>query len=173
MSDFKTTENMNVKKEDTGFDEKKEEVVGLDDETEKIFTLKDKHEKAYIIPLEFVRISTLLSTMIDGDNSDMIKIDTIDPKILELVIEYMRHHKGVEPPLIEKPLKSKVMKDVCKDSWDADFIDKIGKNLQNLYDVIMAANYFDIPSLLHLGSAKVASLIKGAKLEEIKKILSL
>ena len=31
MSDFKTTENMNVKKEDTGFDEKKEEVVGLDD----------------------------------------------------------------------------------------------------------------------------------------------
>ena len=56
---------------------------------------------------------------------------------------------------------------MCKDSWDADFIDKIGKDRQNLYDLILAANYMDIKGLLHLGCAKVASLIKGQPLEKL------
>merc|ERR1712138_127935 len=88
------------------------------------------------------------------------------------VIEYMEHHEGVEPDIIEKPLRSKVMKQVCKDSWDADFIDTIGDDRQQLYDLILAANYMDIKSLLHLGCAKVASLIKGEPLEKIKDILA-
>ena len=36
---------------------------------------------------------------------------------------------------------------------------------------MQAANYMDIRSLLHLGCAKVASLIKGQPLEKIKGIL--
>jgi len=84
----------------------------------------------------------------------------------------MNHHKGVEPPIIEKPLRSKVMREVCKDSWDAEYIDAIGEDRQELYDLILAANYMDIKSLLHLGCAKVASLIKGQPLEKIKDILS-
>ena len=55
---------------------------------------------------------------------------------------------------------------------DADFIDRIGQNRQVLYDLILAANYMDIKSLLHLGCAKVASFIKGQPLEKIKDILS-
>jgi S-phase kinase-associated protein 1 len=90
---------------------------------------------------------------------------------LELVVNYMKEHKGVEPPIIEKPLRSKVMKDVCPHKWDADYIDKIGDTRQQLYDLILAANYMDIKSLLHLGCAKVASLIKGQPLEKIKEIL--
>lgn len=41
-----------------------------------------------------------------------------------------------------------------------------------MYDLILAANYMDIKSLLHLGCAKVASLIKGQPLEKIKDILA-
>merc|ERR1711964_833960 len=37
--------------------------------------------------------------------------------------------------------------------------------------LILAANYMDIKSLLHLGCAKIATLIKGKSPEEIKKIL--
>jgi len=84
----------------------------------------------------------------------------------------MNHHKGKELPIIEKPLRSKIMKDVTKDDWDAEYIDKIGENRQQLYDLILAANYMDIKTLLHLGCAKVASLIKGQPLEKIKDILS-
>ncbi len=84
----------------------------------------------------------------------------------------MEHHQGVEPPIIPKPLRSKEMKQVVTDEWDAKFIDKIGENRKALYDVILAANYMDIKSLLHLGCAKVASLIKGQPLEKIKEILT-
>ncbi len=84
----------------------------------------------------------------------------------------MNHHKGTEPNLIEKPLRSKLMKEVCKDPFDAEFIDQIGEDRQLLYDLILAANYMHVNSLLHLGCAKVASLIKGQPLEKIKGILS-
>jgi hypothetical protein len=63
------------------------------------------------------------------------------------------------------------MKAVCADKWDAEYIDKIGGDRQQLYDLILGANYLDIKSLLHLGCAKVASLIKGQPLEKIKEIL--
>ena len=92
--------------------------------------------------------------------------------ILAKVVEYLVYHKGTEAPPPEKPLRSKVMKDVCKDPWDAEYIDKIADNRQQLYDLILAANYMDIKALLHLGCAKVATLIKGAPLEKIKEILS-
>lgn len=29
------------------------------------------------------------------------------------------------------------MKELCKDSWDADYIDKIGEDRQLLYDLIL------------------------------------
>ena len=61
--------------------------------------------------------------------------------ILTLVVQYMEHHRGVEPPIIEKPLRSKLMKDVCKDKFDSDYIDTIGENRQQLYDLILAFNY--------------------------------
>lgn len=81
--------------------------------------------------------------------------------ILKLIVEYMDRHKGTEPPQVEKPLRSSYMVNVCKDKRDAKWIDRIGKNRQELYDVILAANYMDIKSLLCLGCAKVASLVKG------------
>jgi len=91
--------------------------------------------------------------------------------ILALVVEYMNHHSGTEPPIVEKPLRSKVLKDVVKDPWDAEFMDKIGEDRQKLYDITLAANYLNINALMHLGCAKVASLIKGQPLEKIREIL--
>ena len=88
------------------------------------------------------------------------------------IIEYLVHHKGTEPSLPEKPLKSNVMKNVCEDPWDAEYIDKVGERRQLLYDLILAANYMDIKSLLHLGCAKVATLLKGVPLEKIREVLS-
>ena len=57
--------------------------------------------------------------------------------ILAKVVEFMQHHKGVEPPIPEKPLRSKIMKELCKDPWDAEYIDKIGEERQLLYDHIL------------------------------------
>jgi len=114
-----------------------------------------------------------VKTSLENDSSaSELPLLGVKADVLQKVIDFMTHHKGTEPPIIEKPLRSKLMKDVCRDSWDADFIDRIGDDRQQLYDLILAANYLDIKSLLHLGCAKVASLIKGQPLEKIKEILS-
>lgn len=68
--------------------------------------------------------------------------------------------------------RSKVMREVVKDQFDAEFVDKLAdENLQTLYDVILAANYMDIKSLLYIGCAKVAALIKGRTLDKLKGVL--
>jgi S-phase kinase-associated protein 1 len=119
-------------------------------------------------------ISKLVAQAMSGDpDVAEMPIPNVKSATLALIVEYLTHHAGVEQPIIEKPLRSKHMKDVCKDEWDARFIDNLGnKPRQELYDLILAANYMDIKPLLHLGCAKVASLIKGQSLEKIKDILA-
>ena len=106
------------------------------------------------------------------DGANEVAIPAVEGDILELILRYMKYHKGTEPPIIDKPLRSKVMKEVCKTAFDAEYIEEIGENRQQLYDLILAANYMDVKSLLHLGCAKVASLIKGQPVEKVKDILA-
>jgi len=44
-------------------------------------------------------------------------------------------------------------------------------NKNAIFDIILAVNYLNIKSLLHLGCVKIATLIKGESPEEIKRIL--
>jgi len=152
-------------------------IGGLDDEddsgTIKLTSKDGPNKKAVDIEKKHAFISVLVKTSIENDQAATeVPLPGVEGPILEEVIRYMQHHKGVEPPIVEKPLRSKVMKEVCQDVWDAEYIDTIGEDRQKLYDVILAANYMDIKSLLHLGCAKVASLIKGKPLEQIKDILA-
>merc|ERR1711964_504804 len=61
------------------------------------------------------------------------------------------------------------MEKLVEDPWDAEFITTQTKKI--VFQIILAANYMDIKSLLHLGCAQIATLIKGKSPEEIKKIL--
>jgi len=146
--------------------------LSLDEEAGKPLKLTSKDKKEFTIDRKYAFISTLVKTSLENDElSNEVPIPGVTGNILELVFKYMEHHKGTEPPLVEKPLRSKLMKDVVTDKWDAEYIDRLGENRQQLYDLILAANYMDVKSLLHLGCAKVASLIKGQPLEKIKEIL--
>ena len=149
-----------------------EEELGLDagDESSTL-TLVSKDGVSIEVDRKDAFISTLVKTSLEADAAATeVPIPSVESSVLLKVVEYMKHHKGVEPEPVEKPLRSKKMREVC-DAWDADFIDGIGENRQQLYDLILAANYLDITGLLHLGCAKVASLIKGQPLEKIKDIL--
>lgn len=75
-------------------------------------------------------------------------------------MEYCEKHKNNNPAEIEKPIKSSDMSENVSDPWDAKFIDI--ENLEELFEIILAANFLDIKSLLDLSCAKVATLIKGS-----------
>ena len=117
-------------------------------------------------------ISNLIKTMIEGDPTETeLPVPGVDRETLHEIVLYMDHHQGKEPPIVEKPLQSRIMKDVCKDAWDAEFIDRICPNRDLFYKVILGANFMEIQGLLHLGIAKMASLIKGEDMDKITDIL--
>jgi len=148
--------------------------LGLDDENlEGTIKLKAKGGEEHSVEKKHAFISVLVRTSIENDSTATeVPLPGVEDNILKLIVDYMKHHEGTELPPVESPLKSCVMKEVCQDKWDAEFIDNIGVKRQNLYDLILAANYMDIKSCLHLGLAKVASLIKGKPLDQLKEILS-
>ena len=85
-------------------------------------------------------------------------------------MEYCEKHRNDNPPEIEKPLRHSNLNELV-DAYDAKFIDI--ENLEDLFDIILAANYLDIKSLLDLSCAKVATLIKGKSPEEIRKTFNI
>jgi S-phase kinase-associated protein 1 len=109
------------------------------------------------------------STGSEEDNEQEIPLPNVKSEVLGKVIEFCKHHVDAPMPEIEKPLKSSKMEDVVPD-WDAKFVD-IEQEL--LFELILAANYMDIKSLLDLTCAKVASMIKGKTPEEIRKTFNI
>lgn len=77
---------------------------------------------------------------------------------LRKIIEFSEHYKSNDPPEIEKPLSKNSLKDLV-DPWDEQFINL--PNQEELLELLLAANYLDIKSLIELCCAKVATMIKG------------
>merc|ERR1711964_326038 len=93
----------------------------------------------------------------------------VEGPILNLIVDYLKHHDGKVPADIAKPIRNVKMEKICEDPWDAEYINKQTKKV--IFQIILGANYMDIKSLLDLGCAKIATLIKGKSPEQIKKIL--
>ena len=106
----------------------------------------------------------------DTGTEEEIPLPNVKFQILKKVMEYCEKHRNDNPPEIEKPLKTSNLNELV-DAYDAKFIDL--ENLEELFEIILAANYLDIRSLLDLSCAKVASLIKGKSPEEIRKIFNI
>jgi S-phase kinase-associated protein 1 len=113
----------------------------------------------------------LVRSIIEGDSEvKTIEIKKVSTAILKLIVDYLKHHKGKTPAEIAKPIRSVKMEKIVEDEWDAKFINQQPK--RTIFQIILGANYMDIKSLLHLGCAKIATMIKGKSPEGIKKILS-
>jgi S-phase kinase-associated protein 1 len=105
--------------------------------------------------------TVLLIVVIDTGTDEEIPLPNVKMPILKKIVEYCEKHRADNPPEIEKPLKSNNLNDVVA-AWDAEFINI--PNLEDIFEIILAANYLDVRSLLDLGCAKVATLLKGSKL---------
>ena len=89
--------------------------------------------------------------------------------ILDKIIEYCKYIHTNTPPEIEKPLRTTQLSDVVND-WYAQFVNI---DQEVLFELILAANFMDIKSLLELACAKVASLIKGMTIPEIREFFNI
>ena len=119
---------------------------------------------------ETVVISVLIKSMIDDSGTDEdIPLPNVTKPILEKVMEFCKHVKDHPLQEIEKPLKTDNLRDIVS-PWYADFVDL---DQETLFEVILAANYLDIKPLLELTCAKVATMIKGKSVVEVRKLFNI
>jgi len=151
-----------------------EDMGGLDDDEDETLILissEDDNPREFEISRKAALMCNLVKSILEGDaNAKKIPIKKVRGDILELIVNYLKHHNGKKPEEIAKPIRSVKMERIVADKWDAEYINKMNK--KTIFQVILGANYMDLPSLLHLGCAKIATLIKGKSPEEIKNILA-
>ena len=105
----------------------------------------------------------------DSGTEDESPLPAIKKSILDKIIEYCTYINANQPPEIDKPLRSNNLTDVVNE-WYANFVQL---DQEVLFELILAANFMDIKSLLELSCAKVASLIKGMTIIETRKFFNI
>ena len=140
-------------------------------ETTNLVLISSDNQKIEI-DTESAQKSHLLKGLIVDFNAEKepIQIPDIKADILNKVVEYLTYYKGKNPKDIPKPMPSANLNEVI-DDWDVKFINSI--ELDNVFDLINAANYMDIPPLLDLACAKIASLLKGKTAQEIRTMFNI
>jgi hypothetical protein len=105
-------------------------------------------------------------------NESEIEIHEVDGKTVKKIIEYLVHFRTFDPPVIEKPLKTILLKEVT-DEWSASFIEAF--SIDDLYLLIEGAGYFQVESLLELACCRVASIFKAKQdnVEELRAIFNI
>lgn len=116
------------------------------------------------------RSGLLKGLLADYEKGSEIPMPDIRGDVLKKTVEYLVHYKETEPKEIPKPLPTTNLLDVT-DEWDVTFINSV--DLDTTFDIINAANYMDIKSLLDLSCAKIASLMKGKSAEEIRTMFNI
>ena len=116
------------------------------------------------------RSHLLRGLLADYEDNKEIPLPDVKYNILKKVVEYLTYYKDKEPAQIPKPLPSANLNEFTNE-WDVNFINSI--ELDGIFDLINAANYMDINSLLDLACAKIASLMKGKSAQEIRAMFNI
>ena len=133
----------------------------------KLLTMENEEVE---VEKEIAQKSVLVKGIIDDSGTDdAIPLPQIKHSILLKILEYCHYIHTNSPPEIEKPLRSNNLGDVVNE-WYAGYV-----NLDNetLFELILASNFMDIKSLLELACAKVASMIKGMTVPEIRELFNI
>lgn len=100
-----------------------------------------------------------------------IHVPNLTANTLSFVVEYLDHFASSAsgPTEIEKPIRSTNFAELVS-QWECQIVDLPH---EELFGLVLAANYLGIAGLTELTSAKVASMIKGKTPEEIRRTFNI
>ncbi|KAI7732096.1 hypothetical protein M8C21_029573 [Ambrosia artemisiifolia] len=137
--------------------------------TSKMIVLKSSDGETFEVEETVALESQTIKHMIEDDCADTsIPLPNVTSNILSKVIEYCKKH--VEAPKTDdNNNNNKTVEDDLK-AFDAEFV-KVDQT--TLFDLILAANYLNIKSLLDLTCQTVADIMKRKTPKEIRKTFNL
>lgn len=131
--------------------------------------LNSSDDQQFEVSEEIAFESETIKNMIEdlSDPSAVVPLPNVSGRILAKVIEYCKFHTEAKPKGEgEKSTKSE--EDIK--TFDTEFV-KVDQG--TLFELILAANYLNIKSLLDLTCLTVANMIKGKTPEEIRKTFNI
>ncbi|XP_022855411.1 SKP1-like protein 1A [Olea europaea var. sylvestris] len=137
----------------------------MSNESKKI-TLKSSDGEVFEVE-ELVALESLtIRHIIEDDCADSaIPVPNVTGKILSMIIVYCKKHAEAAAANANDVVAENDLK-----AFDSEFV-KVDQAI--LFDLIMAANYLNIKSLLDLTCQTVADMIKGKTPEEIRKLFNI
>lgn len=125
-------------------------------------------DESFTVDLEIAKQSVILKNMIEDIGAqENLNINNIKKDTMRRVIEFCKHYKESKLPAIQKPLQSANLSEAINEEWYVKFIDL--DKVDDIIEIVIAANFLDIDPLTELSCAKIASMIKGKSVEEIRK----
>ncbi|XP_073122613.1 SKP1-like protein 1A [Henckelia pumila] len=143
----------------------------IDGASQKMIVLKSSDGETFEVEEAVAVESQTIKHMIEDNCADTtIPLPNVTSKILAKVIEYCKRHvESAAKASSDGVSTDKVVDDELK-NFDAEFV-KVDQG--TLFDLILAANYLNIKSLLDLTCQTVADMIKGKTPEEIRKTFNI
>ncbi|MFS8025377.1 putative S-phase kinase-associated protein [Helianthus anomalus] len=133
--------------------------------SQKTIVLKSSDGETFEVEEVVALESQTIKHMIEDDCANTtIPLPNVTSMIISKVIEYCKKHvesaKNEDKKTAEEDLKN----------FDSEFV-KVDKD--TLFDLILAANYLNIKSLLDLTCQTAADMIKGKTPEEVRKTFNI
>eukprot|EP00918_Siedleckia_nematoides_P058803 GHVU01128328.1.p1 GENE.GHVU01128328.1~~GHVU01128328.1.p1 ORF type:complete len:189 (+),score=40.98 GHVU01128328.1:430-996(+) len=128
--------------------------------------------EALEVPRRVACQSTFIASLLsDGEEDNTVHVQVTAPT-LKKVIDYCTHHiDDTHPPKIETPLKNPIKAQPLLGAFDKDFLEQTV--VEDLFELVQAACYLHVQPLQDLCSAKLADLMRGRTLEEVRKLLKI
>ena len=106
----------------------------------------------------------------DNQGGEEIILNEVDAKNLDLIIKYLEHYKDMEPKEIPKPFPERTdeefLKGILNDEWTYNYL--TSQSLEDLINLINAANYLQIDGLINIIAAKLAHEMCNCDAEEAR-----
>lgn len=136
-----------------------------------VILLQDSSYKKAISAEACAQSGLMTDLLSDVDTATMeagveLPLDVGRPDIMDLVIEFMESH--VSNPVVKYviPINTNNIEEVVG-KQDAEFLETKVARLDDLVDLILAANYLNCEGLLNIGVAKLATMLYGGDIAKI------
>jgi S-phase kinase-associated protein 1 len=144
-----------------------------------VIRVKCTEGQVFELTVEAASLSEVLSDAFDpdeymdssGEDTTPIDVTKIRAACLQNVIDYLTHYQQDPMTEITTPLDGDTLQEIIKQDWYRRFIETI--DLSMVFQLVTAANYLNIKSLLDLAILRVSIELMGKPVDEIHKILNI
>ena len=140
-----------------------------------MITLKSSDGKAFEVSKEAAaRLSKVLAKMIaDGCSDSGIKLEKIGSETLEKVVDYCNKHANPVPSTASSSSSSSFLAAPSKEleDWDRKLVDCLSQDA--LFNLTEASDSLIMDGLLDLTCCKIADLMKGKTIDEMRKMFNI